>query len=318
MVDQSQSHLEFSVKKDEEGQRLDLWLKAHLPSFSRSRIQDLIRKGNVATDRPIVRPHFRVKPDMKVCVTIPPPEPVKLVAEDLPLHILHEDGDLIVVDKPAGLVVHPAAGHPHGTLANALLYHCRDLEPIGDELRPGIVHRLDRDTSGVLIVAKNRQAHQTMLQQFKTGTVHKEYLALVFGIPDPAEGRIETLIGRHPHDRKKMSAKPPTGKPAITCYRLEEKLGSFALLRIVIKTGRTHQIRVHMAHIGHPVVGDKQYAQRRLFPALSNVVSRQMLHACRITFLHPRTEEHMDIVAPLPQDFASLLGMLREVHSGKR
>ncbi|MCX7590065.1 MAG: RluA family pseudouridine synthase [Kiritimatiellae bacterium] len=300
------------VGNNESHQRLDVWLRAKFPSLSRSRIQTLIKDGYILVDGWKVRPHLMTRAGMKVSVTIPRPETINLVPENLPLEVLYEDGDILVVNKPANLVVHPAAGHSHGTLVNALLHHCRDFQPIGGELRPGIVHRLDRDTSGVLVVAKNAEALNRLTHQFKAGSVYKEYLALVHGLPARHEDRIETLIGRSTTDRKKMSAHPARGRPAITRYRIEERLENFALLRVVIETGRTHQIRVHMAHIGHPVVGDRQYGRRRLAPDLACLAPRQMLHAHRIGFTHPRSGERMEVVAPIPEDMEKLLSLLRK------
>jgi 23S rRNA pseudouridine1911/1915/1917 synthase len=207
-------------------------------------------------------------------------------------------------------VVHPAAGHAAGTLVNALLYHCRDLAGIGGELRPGIVHRLDRDTSGALVVAKNESALRDLVRQFKARQVRKEYLALVWGQPRPAAGRVETLIGRSPRDRKKMSAQPKSGRPAVTLYETLENLGPAALLRVRIETGRTHQIRVHLAHLGHPVVGDREYGHKRPAP-LPAPVPRQMLHAERLSCVHPRTGGLLVFSAPVPPDMQTLLAALR-------
>ena len=203
--------------------------------------------------------------------------------------------------------MHPAAGHPGGTLVNALLHHCHDLTGIGGELRPGIVHRLDKDTTGVMVAAKTAAALEALADQFKQRGVRKEYVALVHGAPRPATGVIESLIGRSRHDRKKMSAQPARGRHAVTHYQIEEALGTFCLLRLRIETGRTHQIRVHLAHIGHPVVGDPAYGRRHSIPD----VDRQMLHAAQLTLQHPRTGATLEFSAPLPSDMAGLLGRLR-------
>ena len=220
--------------------------------------------------------------------------------------MLYEDADLMVIDKPAGLVVHPAAGHASGTLVNALLHHCPDLPGIGGERRPGIVHRLDKDTSGALVAAKNERAMAGLLRQFKARQVRKEYVALVWGCPDPAEGLIDTLIGRHASDRKRMSARVERGRRAVTRYRVERRLGAWSLLRLVIETGRTHQIRVHLAYIGHPVVGDRQYG-RRSESTLPIPASRQMLHAARLAFTHPVTDQIVAVESPLPRDLQALI-----------
>ena len=291
------------------GLRLDVWLERALPELSRSRIQSLIKAGHITLGGRAAKPHARLRAGLEAVVRVPAARPVSAVAEAIPVAALYEDDDVIVVNKPAGLVVHPAAGHASGTLVNALLNHCADLAGIGGEIRPGIVHRLDKDTSGALVVAKNDAAMAGLIRQFKSGAVLKEYLALVWGTPQPPEGRLETLIGRSRHDRKKMSARPASGRPAVTHYAVQERLGDFSLMRIRIETGRTHQIRVHMAHMGHPVLGDTQYGRRR--GVLSIRVSRQLLHAQRLVFKHPRTGVTIDSRAPLPPDFSRALDALR-------
>jgi len=268
--------------------------------------------------------HARIKEGLAAAVDVPPPVHVAVHAENIPLDVLHEDPDVVVINKPAGLVVHPAAGHASGTLVNALLHRCPDLEGIGGEKRPGIVHRLDKDTSGVMVVAKTDQAMESLTRQFRRGEVQKEYVALVHGLPDPKVGRIETLIGRSHHDRKKMSARPRSGRTAITRYRVKEVFKVAALVQVDIETGRTHQIRVHMAHIGHPVVGDRQYGRppgRRALDvdgaqdpgtaSRARSVDRQMLHSARLAFAHPHTGEKAEYRAPVPQDMARLLTRLR-------
>ena len=300
--------MHFFATSAERGLRLDVWLERHLAGMSRSRIQSLIRSGHITVrDRP-VKAHTKVSEGLEACVEIPAPAPARLTGEDIPLNILYEDADLIVVNKPVGMVVHPAAGHSTGTLVHALLNHCGDLGGVGGETRPGIVHRLDRDTSGAMVAAKNDLAMNELAKQFKKGRVHKEYLALVRGVPAPAAGTIETLIGRSRHDRKKMSARPSSGRTAITHYRLVKVFAGVSLLRVRIETGRTHQIRVHMAHIGHPVIGDPQYGGRR--GASPVWACRQMLHAEHLSFLHPRTGQAMDFHAPLPGDMEEMLSRL--------
>ncbi len=289
------------------GQRLDIWLETQLENLSRSRIQSLIKSGHITVDGHTVKPHQKIQAGMCVRVAPPPPVPVALAAENIPLAVLHEDADIIVINKPAGLVVHPAAGHPSGTLVNALLYHCHDLAGIGGELRPGIVHRLDRDTTGAMVVAKHERALAALVDQFKAGQVQKEYIALVHGIPKQPTGTIESLIGRSSHDRKKMSATPTHGRHAVTHYRVAETFDAMALLHLRIETGRTHQIRVHLAHVGHPVVGDATYGHRRAVAG----ANRQMLHAARLAFTHPRTGKPVSFQAPIPADFQTLLDRLR-------
>ena len=302
---------ELTVAPEDAGQRLDRWLNAQLPDYTRSRLQGLIRKGHVLVDGHSVRPHAATRPGAVVTVTCPPPQAVTVGAEDIPLDVLYEDSDLVVVNKAAGLVVHPAVGNWSGTLVNALLYHCKDLAGVGGELRPGIVHRLDKDTSGVMVVAKNDIALQHLLDQFKAGTVRKEYAALVRGVPRPPQRRIETLIGRSRHDRKKMSAQPPRGRTAISTYTLVEAFGDVAAqLAVTIETGRTHQIRVHMSHVGHPVLGDQLYGRSKPIGTLG-IPDRQLLHARQLVLKHPVSNEELTFEAPLPEDMSSWIENLR-------
>lgn len=303
--------MRFPVLDAAVGQRLDVWLHAQLPAYSRSRLQALIRAGCVRVNGDVVRAHATTHAGAVVTVAVPAAAPVALAAEDIPLDILYEDAEVVVVDKPAGLVVHPAAGHPGGTLVNALLHHCQDLVGVGGERRPGIVHRLDKDTSGVVVVAKSDCALQSLVDQFKTRQVHKEYAALVRGVPDPPQRRIETLVGRSRHDRKKMSAQPPRGRRAVTVYEVTEVFGDeAALVAVMIETGRTHQIRVHMTYVGHPVLGDAVYGRGRPVADLG-VPERQMLHARRLSFVHPVTKERLTFEAPLPADMVGWINRLR-------
>lgn len=304
--------LELSAPGQAEGIRLDVWLHETMPALSRARIQGLIRDGMITINGARTVPRKSLHAGMTVCVRIPPTVPVETVAQDIPLSILHEDSDIIVVDKPPGLVVHPAAGHADGTLVNALLYHCRDLAGVGGERRPGIVHRLDKDTSGAMVVAKHDAAMDALVRQFSNREVRKEYLALVRGIPLPAEGSVETLVGRSRHDRKKMSARPATGRTAVTHYCLIEALEGAGLLRVTIETGRTHQIRVHMAHLGHAILGDTQYGSRSMNPAGGITPPRQMLHAALLGLKHPRTNRRMKFRAPIPADMQQAIEALRK------
>ena len=290
-------------------QRLDQALAAARPDLSRSRWQDLIKSGRVRVNGEIRKPRDPVRDGNTIEYDIPPPVPAEPVAEDLPLNILYEDDQVLVLNKPPGLVVHPAPGHARGTLVNALLHHCADLAGIGGELRPGIVHRLDRDTSGVMVVAKTDRAMQSLAAQFKGREVRKQYLALAWGRPIPATGVIETLVGRHPHHRKKMSARPRSGRPAVTRYETVSAFETASLLRVRIETGRTHQIRVHLAHLGHPVVGDAQYGRARTVPGYTGPL-RQMLHAEQLSFRHPVTGDTLEFQAPLPADMRSVLRAL--------
>ena len=297
---------------DGDGTRLDAWLAARCaPELSRSRIQGLIRDGNVTVDGEPASAKAHLEAGKHILIVLPPPLPAEPEPEDIPINVIYEDGDIIVVNKPAGLVVHPAPGHPTGTLVNALLFHCADLGSIGGTLRPGIVHRLDKDTTGLLVVAKHEQALRSLADQFQTGRTCKVYMALVHGSPQRESGTVSTTIGRHPTDRKRMAADPPRGKPAVSHYKIEERLGPVTLLRVRIETGRTHQIRVHMSHIGLPIVGDPVYGNRVLDRAIRDCPVRQMLHAAEFSFDHPRDGRRLSFSAPLPQDMESLLRFFR-------
>lgn len=303
------------------GVRLDAFLALSLPVCSRSHAADLIRQGCVRVDGLPRKAGYKLKPGEIVSGCLPEPVPVDLVAEAIPFTIVYEDLALIVVDKPAGLVVHPAAGHATGTLVNGLLHHCPDMEGIGGERRPGIVHRLDKDTSGLLVVAKNDQAHQNLSQQFKARQVKKTYLALVWGTPEQASGCIDRPVGRHAVERKRMAVVAYGGREAITLWQIQERLAGATLLSVELKTGRTHQIRVHCQSMGHPIVGDSVYGRRRAMPrsvksqagpeAILAQARRQMLHAARLAFIHPLSGEALAFEAPLPEDMATLLQALR-------
>jgi 23S rRNA pseudouridine1911/1915/1917 synthase len=298
------------IEADDQGHRLDAWLARRQPELSRARWQALIREGHVRIDGAATKPNHHLREGECLTFEIPPAKPAALEPEPVPLSIIHEDADIIVVNKQAGLVVHPAPGHGTGTLVNGLLHHCHDLAGVGGELRPGIVHRLDKDTTGVLVVAKNEAAMKSLGRQFRNRSVKKEYVALVWGHPEPERGTLETLVGRSPHNRQKMSASPHVGRHAVTTYETMERLGPATLLKVRIETGRTHQIRVHMAHLGHPVVGDTRYGgARRTVPGL--VAGRQLLHARTLTLEHPGTGEVMEFEAPLPEDMGAAIRALR-------
>lgn len=301
------------VTPDGAGKRLDAWLSTREPDLSRARIQDLIHAGHILLNEKPTKPSHKLAAGQVIALTIPPAVAVDLRAENIPLEVLFEDQDLIVLNKPAGLVVHPAAGHADGTLVNALLAHCPDLEGIGGEKRPGIVHRLDRDTTGAMVVAKNETAMRALVNQFRHRQVTKEYLALVWGHLAPAAGRTETLIGRNPRDRKKMCIRPDpsSGRQAITVYQTTETFAGASLVKIQIETGRTHQIRVHMAFLGHPVVGDQQYGRPRRDILPVPIPDRQMLHAARLSFTHPRTGQALTFEAPMPTEMRELIDALR-------
>jgi 23S rRNA pseudouridine1911/1915/1917 synthase len=292
------------------GQRLDAALAKLEPSLSRAQVRRLIEDGRVTVSGAVVKPAHRLRPGEEIAGSVPAPEPARVTAEELPLQILFQDPDVVVIDKPAGLVVHPAPGHSGGTLVNALLHHCRDLSGVGGELRPGIVHRLDKDTSGVLVVAKNDAAHRALAAQFKVHSVLREYLVLVRGAPRTASGTIEAAIGRHPTDRKRMSTKTRRGRPAVTHYRVEERLRGASLLRVRLGTGRTHQVRVHLSSIGLAILGDPVYGGARA-EGLELGLRRQALHAALLGFAHPRSGEELRFESPLPPDLAQALEALR-------
>jgi len=294
---------------------VDAWLAART-GLSRVRIQALIAEGHVTCDgAPLSSASSRARAGAHLVVAEPPPVVTETLPQDIPLQVLYEDSSLLVLDKPAGLVVHPAPGHADGTLVNALLHHCDDLAGIGGEQRPGIVHRLDRDTSGVMVVAKTEAAMQGLVAQFQRGTIHKTYQALVHGIPRPAAARIETLIGRCPRDRKRMAVVQKGGRTAISRYRVAEVLGTAEAARIEvdIETGRTHQIRVHLRHAGHPILGDPVYGSARRDRLLRIPSNRQLLHAWKLVFQHPATGQTLSFEAPLPADFVQALALLRNL-----
>jgi 23S rRNA pseudouridine1911/1915/1917 synthase len=294
------TRIELVVPPNEARLRLDQFLAKRLPEFSRSRLQQLIRDRFVRLNNSTTRPRHIVRGGDKIELTEPPPEKIETLPEAIPLEILFEDDDLIIINKPAGLVVHPGAGHREHTLVNALLNHCAALSGIGGKERPGIVHRLDKETSGCLVVAKNDVTHRDLSKQFAARTVEKIYLALVAGKLPKTAGVIEEKIGRHPVHRKRMSATTLRGRTAKTEYRVVRSSDRVSLVECRLYSGRTHQIRVHLHHLGHPVLGDKVYA-----PRLAKDFPRQMLHAWKLGFRHPRTEEWKSFEAPLPDDFAA-------------
>lgn len=308
--DDPEKTLSFTIPPDAAG-RLDAWLAAQAPDLSRSRIQALIKEGRVTCNGAVVKANAKPEPGRVIEVCLPAPIPAEPQPEDIPLDIVHEDRDLLVLNKPAGLVVHPAPGHATGTLVNALLHHCADLGGIGGVERPGIVHRLDKDTTGLMVVAKNDAAMAGLVRLFQTGGITKEYLSLVHGTPPKQEGTVSGLIGRHPVERKRMAVVRVNGKQAVTHYVVEQRLGDVSLVRCRIETGRTHQIRVHMQSLGCPVVGDALYGRPATDKRLPLMPSRQMLHAARLAFTHPVTDAALAFTAPLPNDFAQMVAMLR-------
>jgi 23S rRNA pseudouridine1911/1915/1917 synthase len=299
--------LTLLVPPEAKGQRLDHFLQAQLPDLSRSRLQGLIGSEAVTVDGRTMKPGNRLKGGEAIAVHIPPPRESEVQPQDLPLSIVYEDRDLLVINKPQGMVTHPAPGAWEGTLVNALLAHCDDLSGIGGVTRPGIVHRLDKDTSGLLVVAKHDAAHRSLAAQIAAKTARRQYLAVVYGVPATDSGRIEAPIARHPTERTRMAV-VPGGRHAVTHWAVQEAFRDAALLAIDLETGRTHQIRVHMAHLGHPVVGDPVYGPRRSLPVK---LEGQALHAFRLSFDHPSSGEHLTFEAPLPERFEALLRYLR-------
>ena len=306
------------------GARLDAWLAGASPELSRARIQALIREGRGTVAGQPARPSARVRTGQEVVLDVPPPVRAVPEPEDIPLTVVYEDEDLLVIDKPAGLVVHPGPGTPRGTLVNALLGQVRDLSGVGGVLRPGIVHRLDKGTSGLLLVAKNDAAHRDLALQVAGRTVEKEYLALVLGVPRTREGEVDAPIGRDPRDRKRMSVVATRGREARSTWRLLETLDGAALLRVRIHTGRTHQIRVHLASLGHPVAGDATYGGTRTPSSRSAAaraallgLTRPALHAAHLALRHPRSGERLSLESPLPPDLDLTLAALRAVSLAK-
>jgi 23S rRNA pseudouridine1911/1915/1917 synthase len=321
---------EALVGDDNSGMRLDRFLAQSLSEFSRSRLQALIAQGAVSIDGETIGDADRpVKQGERCCILVPAPVAAEPEAQDIPLNIVFEDSDLIVVDKPAGLVVHPAVGNQDGTLVNALLAHCKDLAGIGGVARPGIVHRLDKDTSGVLVVAKNEEAMLDLSKQFAAHSVERTYFAVVWGVPRKNEGKVEANLGRNPFDRKKIGVLQSGGKPAVTNYRVLERFGASdrpfaALVECRLETGRTHQIRVHLAHLGHPLIGDSTYGRSRTPPRARNILEknayraaqsfpRQALHAGLLGFHHPKLAKNLRFESTWPKDFSCLVNALRGI-----
>jgi 23S rRNA pseudouridine1911/1915/1917 synthase len=299
----------FEVQMEQEGERLDKFLHEIYPDYSRSFFQRLIKDGQVKVNENAAKPSYPVCADDLIEIEISDAVPTAIEPEDIPLDILYEDDDVLVVNKPKGMVVHPSAGHYTGTLVNAILYHCSDsLSGINGEIRPGIVHRIDMDTTGSLIVCKNDESHVNIAGQIKAHTVNRIYVGIVCGNLTDDEGTIEGAIGRHPTQRKKMAINEKNGKTAVTHYKVLERFGNYTYVQFRLETGRTHQIRVHMASIGHPLLGDLLYSNGKSpFKHLQG----QTLHAQIIGFVHPATGEYMEFSAPLPEYFEKLLQILK-------
>ncbi len=297
---------------EEKGQRLDVFVVERFPELSRSHVQKLIEQGNVLVDGSVRKANYKLRGGEAVQVTVPQAEPISVEPEDIPLDILYEDKDIIVVNKARGMVVHPASGVYSGTLVNALLYHCQDLSGINGEIRPGIVHRLDKDTSGVMVCAKNDTAHLDLAEQIRTKTAHRTYWAIVHGNIKEEAGIIKGDIGRHPTDRKKMAIVRENGKPAVTHFKVLERFGEYTLVECQLETGRTHQIRVHMTSIGHPLINDPKYGPKKSSPF---AINGQALHSLQLTLTHPVTKEEMTFTAPIPTDMEKILTGLRNKRS---
>lgn len=307
------------VSVQDSGKRLDIFLAERQALFTRSQVQRAIKDSRIRVDQIPQKASYHVRAGERIEVVLIDPVPLEGKAENIPLEVLYEDAALMVVNKPPGMVVHPACGNYTGTLVNALLHHCTTLSGIGGVLRPGIVHRLDKGTSGILVVAKNDIAHQGLSRQFKLHTIVRRYQALVHGSMDKTAGTIETLIGRHPTQRKKMSALPRRGRQAVTHWKVAEKFAGLTLLEVTLETGRTHQVRVHLSSMGHPVVGDGVYGAGKRnkeisSPGVRNALSeidRPLLHAGYLQFTHPESQALVEFAVPLPADFSRVLQAVR-------
>ena len=299
----------FTADEARAGNRLDVVVASFFSDVTRSRAQQLISAGDVSVNGKVQTKIYKVKAGDRLCINTPAPKPVETEPEDIPLDIRYEDEDLLVVNKPKGMVVHPAAGHESGTLVNALLFHCgKSLSGINGELRPGIVHRIDKDTSGLLVVAKNDFAHNSLARQIKAHSFTREYEAVVYGNLKTDSGTIEAAIGRHPTHRKKQAVTDKHSRPAVTHYEVVARYEGFTHVRLRLETGRTHQIRVHMAHIGHPVAGDAVYGPKKVISSLGG----QCLHARLLGFDHPRSGRYVEVESELPEYFTAFLKKLKQ------
>lgn len=300
---------EYELTADESGERIDKFLSRNCENLSRSYIQKLLKDGNIMVNKLAVKANYKITSGDVIQIRIPESEPLDILPEDIPLDILYEDSDILIVNKPKGMVVHPSPGHYTHTLVNAVLYHCGgNLSGINGVIRPGIVHRIDMNTTGSLLICKNDRAHQILAEQLKEHSITRRYHAIVHGNIKEDSGTVDAPIGRHPADRKKMSTKSQHGRHAVTHYRVLERFGSYTYIECELETGRTHQIRVHMSSIGHPILGDDVYGPARCPFKLEG----QTLHAKTLGIVHPSTKEYMEFDAPLPQYFQNLLTMLRK------
>lgn len=301
--------INFRVDQEEQGIRIDKYLASRLPDYSRSFLQKLVGEGQVLAEGKPVKSNYKISAGEQISLSVPDAVEPEIVPEPIPLDILYEDASLLVINKPKGMVVHPCPGHYSGTLVNALMYHCKDqLSGINGVMRPGIVHRIDQNTTGSLVVCKTDAAHRFLAQQLKDHSITRKYRAIVHGNLKEEEGTVNAPIGRHPVDRKKMAVNERCGRNAVTHYRVLERFGSFTYLECRLETGRTHQIRVHMASIGHPLLGDDVYGPSR---CPIHGLTGQTLHAMTLGFIHPETGTYMEFEAPLPEYFENLLEKLR-------
>jgi 23S rRNA pseudouridine1911/1915/1917 synthase len=317
----------YSISEKEKDQRIDMFLASQEGDLTRSRIQSLIKDNCVKVNGIPVKTSYRLKSNDQVHFTIPPASPSTLIPEAVDFPVIHEDSCLIIIDKPPGLVIHPAPGHGKGTLVHGLLHRCSGLSGIGGILRPGIVHRLDKDTSGLLVVAKNDFAHNILSSQFKEGGVTKKYFALIHGVIPGKSGEIDLPISRHPIRRKEMAVSPSKGKRALTLWNKIEVIGGkFSLLSVTLKTGRTHQIRVHLSHLGYPILGDSVYGFRKSWwtkhcPEALKIelsITRQLLHSGLLGFMHPETGRYCEFHSPIAADMQNVINSLRQLFNGDK
>jgi len=298
--------VEFVVTEEQKLERIDKLITNTGHDWSRTQVQQWIKDGNVTVNGEKIKSNYKVEKDDRIVVTIPEPEPLEIVAEDIPLHIVYEDADVVVVNKPRGMVVHPAPGHSSGTLVNALMYHIKDLSGINGVIRPGIVHRIDKDTSGLLMVAKNDLAHESLVEQLKAKTTTRVYQGIVHGVIPHDHGTIDAPIGRDKYDRQSMTVTEDNSRDAVTHFTVLERFKQYTFVECRLETGRTHQIRVHMKYIGYPLAGDPKYG-----PKNTLAIDGQALHAAQLGFVHPRTKEKLHFEVPMPEDMEQLLDELR-------
>ncbi len=305
----------FEILPEMEDERLDKCISGYMENLSRSYIQKIIKDGSVYVNDVSVKANYRVKVDDRVRFTIPDSVEPDIPAQDIPLDILYEDADILIVNKPKNMVVHPACGHYEGTLVNAIMYHCKgSLSGINGVMRPGIVHRIDKDTTGTIVVCKNDDAHNALAALLKTHDITRKYRAIVYGNIKEEQGTVDAPIGRHPIDRKKMAVNEKNGKRAVTHYQVLERFGQYTYIECQLETGRTHQIRVHMASIGHPLLGDSVYTNRKAPFHLEG----QVLHAMTLGFVHPRNGEYVEFAAPIPEYFEKILSLFEKALSIKQ